>query len=259
MENNKRRKFSNVRNRTSVRSGLTASCGPDQFQVRPESTAPATPTNDEAAPEPLLNTKGLNAQGGAGGDEFLYRTATEQELPPSPPPIHIPESNTPNPLRAVCEKWGIDRAGEARLVGNCREAVSDCTEAEIAYFADTLARKKRAEGDTRPLSGILIVKTAEVLETGIAAYRRPPLETDQAPELPPPCPKCRPLGGRVLKEHIQTKGLRAGETYKALVDCDCLLGQTLKAGFQRHKAEAPKRSLDFAGFEGETPDEGGSV
>lgn len=251
MEKKGRIKLASVRNSTlrTVAAQPVVSCRADEDPANARKLATdLTPTNHEVSENALLNpSKVLKVEGGAGSAEFIKQPATDQQAPPPPPPTeNLPRD--PKTLRSVCTQWGIDASGMRRMVTNCREIVSDCTDDEVAHFADTFARKKRAEGDKRPLSGILIAKTAELLEDGIDRYRAGESQAYQPaeyPELPPPCPKCRTLGGRILTETVGA-GIYAGKTYGAVKECDCPLGRTLSAAYRRQKEETKK--LAYRGF-----------
>lgn len=62
------------------------------------------------------------------------------------------------------------------------------------------------------------------------------LGTAQAAVLPAPCDKCERMSGRVLREYVVEQGVFAGEVRTLATECDCALGQALKAGFDRQKA-----------------------
>lgn len=202
-----------------------------------ESTAPATPTNHKAAENALLNPLKV-LKGRRTPEDSLQveepSSSSLKKIPPSPAPA------SPTPIQTFHQ--GLYRAFQSAgkptpLLSQSEIALAALSE-DWEAFLRWLPTAPQFQ-QTRTPGGI---------PTLIEFFREKP--TKEAPaELPPPCPKCRTMNGRVLVERIIERGVFATHSYTALVECACPLGQLLKAGFSRHKAEAPKRSLDFQGFE----------
>lgn len=199
------------------------------------SLSPATRRNDKAAKggfKPLEVLKGRRTPGDSLQVEEPSSSSLKK-IPPSPAPA------SPTPIQSFHQGLyrAFQSAGKPTPLLSQSEIALAALSQDWEAFLRWLPTAPQFE-QTRTPGGI---------PTLIEFFREKP--TKEAPaEIPAPCRKCRTLDGRVLKR-IPGKGVFAGESYTALVECDCPLGELLKAGFERAKAERPKRALDFKGFE----------
>lgn len=222
---------------SGVRITSTPVCG--SLPAVPGSLSPATPTKHETAPGGLKPSEDLNVSTTTDDDLRIPipSSSSLKRIPPSPAPQPLPD------LQKLHRELSHAFARADKPIPTLRQsqAVLDALSDEWPLFLEWLPESRQFEKTQSPGGLPSLIEFFRSVRESIR-------EAAAVPELPPPCPKCRDFAGRILTR-ITGKGVFAGESYTVLVECDCKLGELLKAGFSRHKAEQPKRSIEFQGFE----------